>query len=46
MTFAYRLATPQDLERIWNKNIAENSEDIRWVHWKEEYIYTGDTTAL
>ena len=38
MTFTYRLATPQDLEIIWNKNIAENQEDIRWVHWKEEYI--------
>ena len=38
MTFTYRLATPQDLESIWNKNIAENAEDARWVHWKEEYI--------
>lgn len=38
MTFTYRLATPQDLEIIWNRNIAENPEDIRWIHWKEEYI--------
>ncbi len=38
MTVTYRLATPQDLELIWNKNIAENPEDVRWVHWKEEYI--------
>ena len=38
MTFAYHLATPQDLELIWNRNIAENPEDTRWVHWKEEYI--------
>lgn len=38
MEFIYRLATLQDLELIWNKNIAENPEDARWVHWKEEYI--------
>ena len=38
MTVTYRLATPQDLEIIWNKNIAENPEDARWGHWKEEYI--------
>lgn len=38
MTLTYRLATLQDLEAIWNKNIADNSEDNRWVHWKEEYI--------
>lgn len=38
MTFTYRLATPQDLEMIWNKNIADNPEDARWLQWKEEYI--------
>ncbi len=38
MTFTYRLATPQDLELIWNKNIADNPEDARWKQWKEEYI--------
>ena len=38
MTLTYRLATLQDLEAIWNKNIADNPEDNRWVHWKEEYI--------
>lgn len=38
MTLTYRLATPQDLETIWNKNIADNPEDSRWVRWKEEYI--------
>ncbi len=39
MTVTYRLATPQDLELIWNKNIAENPEDTRWEQWKEEYIH-------
>lgn len=38
MTFTYRLATPQDLETVWNKNIADNPDDDRWIHWKEEYI--------
>ena len=38
MKFTYRLATPQDLETIWNKSIADNRSDARWVHWKEEYI--------
>lgn len=43
MKFTYRLATPQDLELIWNKNIAENLEDTRWVQWKEEYIHYNRT---
>lgn len=43
MTFAYRLATLQDLEIIWNKNIEENPEDERWVNWKEEYIRYNKT---
>ena len=43
MTFTYRLATPQDLEIIWNKNIADNPEDDRWIHWKEEYIHYNKT---
>lgn len=43
MKFTYRLATSQDLELIWNKNIAENPEDSRWVHWKEEYIHYNKT---
>lgn len=43
MEFTYRLATPQDLEIIWNKNIAENPEDTRWVRWKEEYICYNKT---
>ncbi len=43
MKSTYRLATPQDLEIIWNKNIAENPEDGRWGHWKEEYIRYNST---
>lgn len=43
MTFTYRLATPQDLETIWNKNIADNPEDDRWIRWKAEYINYNET---
>ena len=38
MPAAYRKATPEDLERIWAWNIADNPGDERWVRWKEEYI--------
>ena len=34
----YRKATLQDLEHLWNTNIAENPDDPRWVSWKQEYI--------
>lgn len=33
-----RKATLEDLEYLWNRNIAENPEDSRWVRWKEKYI--------
>ena len=36
--FEYRRATEHDLEEIWNVNIAQNPDDLRWVRWKEEYI--------
>lgn len=34
----HRKATPDDLERIWNMNIADNAGDDRWKRWKGEYI--------
>ena len=34
----YRRATDDDLESLWNANIAENPDDPRWVRWKVEYI--------
>ena len=34
----YRKATMQDLEHLWNTNIAENPDDPRWAGWKQEYI--------
>lgn len=34
----YRIASREELERIWDWNIAENAGDERWVDWKKEYI--------
>lgn len=34
----YREATTADLDRLWDKNIARNPEDERWVRWKKEYM--------
>ena len=34
----YRKATLEDLEQIWNMNIADNVGDERWLAWKREYI--------
>ena len=39
----YRKATLQDLEYLWNKNIAENPQDPRWADWKKEYISHNQT---
>ena len=38
MRVEYRLATVDDLERLWDMNIADNPDDARWVRWKAEYI--------
>lgn len=34
----YRIATPDDLERIWAMNIADHPGDERWVRWKDQLI--------
>ena len=34
----YRKATPQELEQLWDINIAENPGDSNWARWKTEYI--------
>ena len=36
--FEYRIATADDLELVWNKDIQRNSGDTRWIRWKDEYI--------
>ena len=36
--FEYRKATTEDLERIWDKDIAENTGDPRYPEWKTQFI--------
>jgi len=38
MDYTYREATVADLEKIWDKNIADNPGDGRWVLWKTEIL--------
>lgn len=41
--YAYRAATPDDLARIWDRNIADNPGDGRWTAWKQEYVAYNQT---
>lgn len=34
----YRQATELELEALWDRNIAENGNDQRWIDWKKEFI--------
>lgn len=34
----YRKATAADLEQIWNRHIAENPNDSRYIRWKKQFI--------
>ena len=34
----YRMATVEDLENVWNKDINNNLGDSRYIRWKKEYI--------
>ena len=36
--FEYRLATREDLEAIWAKDIADNPGDGRWLRWRDQYL--------
>jgi len=36
--YTYRAATTNDLELIWDKNIADHPGDGRWALWKTEII--------
>ena len=35
---SYRRATIEDLEKIWDKDIQANSDDERYLRWKDEFI--------
>jgi GNAT superfamily N-acetyltransferase len=34
----YRLATLEDLNNVWDKDIHNNQNDSRYIRWKKEYI--------
>ena len=36
--YRYKVASISDLERRWDKNIADNIGDDRWVKWMSESI--------
>ena len=36
--FIYWIATLEDLEQVWNKDIDRHPNDERWSRWKAEYI--------
>ena len=36
--FNYRIATQDDLEKIWAKDIAQNPCEECWVRWREQYL--------
>lgn len=36
--YTYRIASKQDLEYLWNKNIAEHKNKIQWSAWKKQFI--------
>lgn len=40
--YEYRPASPEDLERIWERDIAENAGDSRWIRWKKEFIENNE----
>ena len=43
----YRIASIDDLNKIWDKNIANHPNDLRWVRWKQEYInYNKNKEAI
>jgi GNAT superfamily N-acetyltransferase len=41
--FIYRIATPQDLEQIWDYNIKANADDERWVRWWGEFRHYNES---
>ena len=36
--FLYRKATFDDLDRIWDRNIADNPGDDRYLRWKKQFL--------
>ena len=45
----YRIATKEDLETIWDKDISKNNGEAQWVRWKQQYLAynkSGKATTL
>ena len=36
--FTYRIATLEDLNTIWDKDIKRNAGEDCWIRWKDQYI--------
>lgn len=36
MEYEYRRTTDEELRRLWEKNVADNPGDARWVRWAKE----------
>ena len=34
----YRIATKEDLETVWNKDISNNNGEAQWIRWKHQYL--------
>lgn len=41
--FNYRVASTNELNLIWDKDIANNFGDSRWIVWKSEFIENNNT---
>lgn len=39
----YRMATLEDLNRLWEHSIATNPDDPRWIGWKDAYVNYNKT---
>lgn len=40
-----RKATQEDLEALWNRNIAENPGEECWIRWKRQFIADNESGA-
>ena len=42
----YRMATVEDLNSVWDKDIERNPGDDRWRRWKKEYLDYNENNEL